>query len=682
MLRELVNSLVAFADACMRLVGITEKNYPNEKYYLFTRSAFIYSWLACSVSIFYTFFYWSIDAKGAAYSLGAMSAVIVITHFLYASGRSALLARIDLIFSCFALAGVVLHTGGINASSAAWLLGTIPGISALLFKKVEYIIGLTALTIFLYSCIFMLEISGFNVHQLGLTVGSTAERTYTFVHFVGFSMFLAVILSIFSITQKNLYSRLNDNKTELERVLANLNIVFQTIDQAIFTIDGKGTIADNRSDKFEIILHKSHKTLYEILHNCDLSDDERATVGEVIGCAIGEEIFQFDMNTHLLPKKINYIEPRSKQEKILSVQWSPIAYADVVDSILIAIQDITDIEIAKHDIAEKGKRNAIFLSLIENSNGELSSKIDALAVLAHRLKGSIEAENTTKIKVLVHTIKGSTRQLNIKSISEYCHNLEDIILNGGANYKDACKGLITLLNEYILVYNTHFSDFKSCNYDRDLFSEIQELVEKTNPDHPLIDKIRKVNKTHIQDLAHPVISESLQIAKDLKKPAPEFVFEGLDNNVPHQYHNITQNILGHLVRNSLDHGLEHEEMRKEKGKNRIGKIYVKTEIDNNNFIMIYSDDGRGLNLSKIEEKATASGIDTLNLNRQKISELIFHEDLSTSSSLTDLSGRGVGMTAVAAEVEQAKGKLDLRINDTLEECVSFNIVINLPLCSS
>ncbi len=666
----------------MRVVGITRENYPDEKHYQFTRSAFIYSWLACSVSTFYTFFYWSIGAKGAAISLGAMSIVIVLTHVLYASGRSVLLARIDLVFSCFALGGVVLHTGGINASSSAWLLGTIPGISAILFKRVEYIIGLTALTIFLYCVIFILEMNGFNVHQLGFAFGSTQERVYTFVHFVGFSLFLAIILSVFSITQKNLYERLEENKEELEHVLTNLNIIFESINQAIFTVNEKGIIGESRSDKFDNILHKSHNTIYEIFDHCDLGDEGLAMMEEVIGFSIGVDTFQFEMNSHLLPKKVNYVKPESSREQVLSLQWSPIINADTVRSILVVIQDITDIESAKHDIAEKRKRNEILLSLIENLDADLSAKIDALDLLCNRLNKALANQDIAEIKVLVHTIKGNARQLTVKNISELCHNIEEMLLLGKDDYVDEGRHLTTLLDEYINIYKAHFKNFSDTEYDSDMLAEVQNFIETTSPQNPLLDRIKKANRVNIKSLAHPIVEESVEVAKNLQKPTPRFIFEGLENNIPKNYRSALSNSLGHLMRNSLDHGIEGIQERKENQKSISGEIFIQAKLNQDRLDVIYSDDGRGLNLQRITDRATQAGIETSTLGNEEIYKLIFHEDLSTSSSVTEISGRGVGMTAVMSEISQIGGSTDLVVSDSSANNIDFKIVIHLPALSA
>jgi two-component system, chemotaxis family, sensor kinase CheA len=135
--------------------------------------------------------------------------------------------------------------------------------------------------------------------------------------------------------------------------------------------------------------------------------------------------------------------------------------------------------------------------------------------------------------------------------------------------------------------------------------------------------------------------------------------------------------LVHMVRNSIDHGVEPPEQRVALGKPRAGRVELKAFHEAGNIVIRITDDGRGLNKKRLVDKATAAGIITpgQELAEQEIFKLIFHAGLSTAEKLTDISGRGVGMDVVRKNVEALRGRIDI----TSVEGKGTTLVIRLPL---
>ncbi|MCY7295371.1 chemotaxis protein CheA [Alteromonas sp. a30] len=137
--------------------------------------------------------------------------------------------------------------------------------------------------------------------------------------------------------------------------------------------------------------------------------------------------------------------------------------------------------------------------------------------------------------------------------------------------------------------------------------------------------------------------------------------------------------LVHLVRNSVDHGIEPPEIRQEKGKPESGTITLRAFHQVGNIIIEISDDGAGLNTERIREKAIANGIipPDNQLNDQAIHELIFAPGFSTAQEVTDLSGRGVGMDVVKRNIRALGGTVDVR--SVPEQGSTFTIRLPLTL---
>ncbi|WP_320823529.1 chemotaxis protein CheA [Reinekea sp.] len=114
--------------------------------------------------------------------------------------------------------------------------------------------------------------------------------------------------------------------------------------------------------------------------------------------------------------------------------------------------------------------------------------------------------------------------------------------------------------------------------------------------------------------------------------------------------------LTHLVRNSLDHGIETAQQRLDLGKSEIGKLLLKAEQKGGNIVISISDDGAGLNREKILSKARQSGLDVADSPADEdVWPLIFAAGFSTATEVTDISGRGVGMDVVRRNIEALGG---------------------------
>ena len=135
--------------------------------------------------------------------------------------------------------------------------------------------------------------------------------------------------------------------------------------------------------------------------------------------------------------------------------------------------------------------------------------------------------------------------------------------------------------------------------------------------------------------------------------------------------------LVHLVRNSIDHGVEMPEMRVAAGKSPVGTVFLNAYHRGGSIVIEVGDDGAGLNLERILDKARAKGLVGPNdaLSDDAIANLIFMPGFSTAEVTTDLSGRGVGMDVVKRNIKDLGGTVELRTRAGK----GSSVVINLPL---
>lgn len=135
----------------------------------------------------------------------------------------------------------------------------------------------------------------------------------------------------------------------------------------------------------------------------------------------------------------------------------------------------------------------------------------------------------------------------------------------------------------------------------------------------------------------------------------------------------------HIIRNSLDHGLEAKEIRQNKNKNPVGTISIQASTIGSYVRIEIEDDGAGLDPVKIRQKAIEKGIITkqTTVGDEEIFQLIFEPDFSTSEQVTDVSGRGVGLDVVRKRVHEMRGSI--QISTEKDRFTRFTIKLPLSL---
>ena len=137
----------------------------------------------------------------------------------------------------------------------------------------------------------------------------------------------------------------------------------------------------------------------------------------------------------------------------------------------------------------------------------------------------------------------------------------------------------------------------------------------------------------------------------------------------------------HLLRNSLDHGLEHPDAREAKGKPRIGEVGLIARHEGNNVVIMVTDDGKGIDADVIRRKAVEKGMisedEANSLDDADAVRLIFLPGFSTAEKITDVSGRGVGMDVVRSKIETLGGHVD--VETKIDEGSVFKIKLPLTL---
>ena len=168
------------------------------------------------------------------------------------------------------------------------------------------------------------------------------------------------------------------------------------------------------------------------------------------------------------------------------------------------------------------------------------------------------------------------------------------------------------------------------------------------------------------------------LARNLKKEIT-LELEGEETDLDKNLVEALADPLVHLVRNSVDHGIEAPDVREQMGKPRMGKVFLAAEQEGDHIVLSITDDGGGMDPDMLRRKAVEKGLmDTEAADRLSDTEafnLIFHPGFSTKDQISDVSGRGVGMDVVKTKITQLNGTIDVHS----EKGVGTRIAIKVPL---
>ncbi|MFT3738226.1 MAG: chemotaxis protein CheA [Breznakibacter sp.] len=175
---------------------------------------------------------------------------------------------------------------------------------------------------------------------------------------------------------------------------------------------------------------------------------------------------------------------------------------------------------------------------------------------------------------------------------------------------------------------------------------------------------------------HEMTSKFNRLVRDLSKQLGkqiDFVVSGTDTELDKNIIDTIGEPIMHLIRNCIDHGIETPDKRRQKGKSPTGNLYFKAHQAGNYVHIIIGDDGKGIDCDYLMRKAVEKGYvqPGILLDEKSTYNLIFLPGFSTAESLTDISGRGMGMDIVRKRIEGIRG--EITVNSSLNAGTEFTL---------
>ncbi|WXR61777.1 chemotaxis protein CheA [Peptostreptococcaceae bacterium AGR-M142] len=239
---------------------------------------------------------------------------------------------------------------------------------------------------------------------------------------------------------------------------------------------------------------------------------------------------------------------------------------------------------------------------------------------------------------------------------------------------DRLDNLMNLVSELIIV-KTRLEDIDVKTKDHNMNEAIEYLERITTSLHDAVTKVRMVPIERVFNRFPRMVRD---LSKDLKKEINLFM-SGEETEVDRTVIDEIGEPLIHLLRNSIDHGIETPEKRVSLGKPEYGEVKLLAYPDGNNVVIEVCDDGSGLNIEIIKKKAVERGViseeKSKTMDDKDAKELIFAPGFSTANKISNVSGRGVGLDVVKTKIESLGGNVEIET----EKGKGSKFIIRLPL---
>jgi len=252
-------------------------------------------------------------------------------------------------------------------------------------------------------------------------------------------------------------------------------------------------------------------------------------------------------------------------------------------------------------------------------------------------------------------------------------------LKGGQSVRVDIDKLDTLLNLVgeLVINKTRLEQIGLTHRLTDLVETIEQMDRVTTDLQAVVMKVRMVPVGQVFNRFPRMVRD---LSRDLNKEV-NLIIQGEETELDRTVIDEIGDPLVHLLRNAIDHGVESPADRQAKGKAPIGEIRLIARHEGNNVIIVVEDDGKGINPDIIKQKAVQKGVITQSeaekMDAAEAVRLVFAAGFSTADTVTDVSGRGVGMDAVKTKIESLGGMVD--VETKINEGSKFKIRLPLTL---
>ncbi|WP_141734090.1 7TM diverse intracellular signaling domain-containing protein [Oligoflexus tunisiensis] len=523
-------------------------------------------------------------------------------------------------------------------------------------------------------------------------------QPYILQYAIGIFVFLQsqVVATRFATAFRTAQRLKSELQREVERQTAELRSIMEHVPQGIFMIQPDLTIQGNYALYLEELFQekdlKGRSALEVMFAKSELDSEARSLAQSALVSALGEEDLLWETNRDCLPTEYAILG-RDQERQIVEVEWHPIINSrHVMERILVSVRNVTQVRVLQEQQRKNQGEWTILIELLASKAPDLErffekaqGHIQRACRMASDPQGWSHEAAIRAVFIELHTLKGLARSLHFKTLTSVLHETEQaygtFLKDGGSWEADKQRQALARLNELIQSYQNLYRERLQQTSDttlqaHDLRKDLSALessyttLEGSWPQGPVWNHLKQalqgLFRTWLLRSCHELFNQARhvtsQLATELGKPEPRWEVQLPDIHLTKAADDQLQTLLLHLVRNTLDHGLEGPDERRQKGKEARGIIAWSLVPSADGWDFTFRDDGRGIDLDQLKERGQAKGL----LTRETASTvvaLLFSSGFSTRDAADEISGRGMGMEAVRLAFQNLGGTCELVVPD-------------------
>lgn len=312
------------------------------------------------------------------------------------------------------------------------------------------------------------------------------------------------------------------------------------------------------------------------------------------------------------------------------------------------------------ELEEEKFDNSFTVAFLSNKNSvEVKKEVEDISEVRNVTVEEYVINEEEKVKKAEEPKKAETKQANTKAPAKGDKPVEAVKKTATVRVDtEKLDALMNLVAE-LVINKTRLAQIGS-EYNLQELSETLSHVDRVTSDLQAV--VTKARMVPIETVFSRFPRMVRDLAKDLGKDI-DLVIQGKETELDRTVIDEIGDPLVHLIRNSVDHGVEKPEIRTQNGKNPTGTILLKAEHEGNSVVITIKDDGKGINEEVMVRKALEKGLITEEeaekMSKEEKIKLIFASGFSTAEKITDVSGRGVGMDVVRTKIEALNGSIEV-----------------------
>lgn len=449
---------------------------------------------------------------------------------------------------------------------------------------------------------------------------------------------------------RTLEQKVEDRTAELGRKNRDMRLVLDNVDQGFVTLQPDGTMAVERSR----VVDEWFGATTEAMKFSDYMARHSRAFGLEFELAWDQVVCGYlplEVTIDQLPRQLLL------NQRTFSFRYLPFFKGSDLEGTLLVIADITERLAKERDDADQNELMQGFKRLMLDRSGFSSFLRDATEMI-ESICSTVE-QDPVQLKRTLHTLKGNSAVMGLVVVARLCHALEDQLTDTGTMSEETLDELTTRWNNIM----DHISSFVGRDKQRVIEvpqAEYAAMISRLSAESGRSDVLNELLSWQLEPVERAferLAEQGRALAKRLDKGDLEVVIEGNGVRLDPDTWAPFFSSLVHVIRNSVDHGIEVPTER-QTARKRAATLLFKAQAGEDCLIFELGDDGRGIDWKKIAAKAEARGIP--HRTQRDLVEALLLDGISTKEEVSETSGRGVGMSAIFQRIEAMDGTLDVR----------------------